>query len=75
MEAIDKEEDITKDPKQSLGGQNNMTENPKHSKGGRDTTNEIMLSINDQDQRWQQDQQKLQTHKCVLTRILFNSRH
>ena len=51
MEAIDKEEDITKDPKQSLGGQNNMTENPKHSKGGRDTTTNEILSINDHDQR------------------------
>ena len=41
MDSIDKEEDITKDPKQSLGGQNNMTENPKHSKVGSDTTDVI----------------------------------
>ena len=41
MDSIDKEEDITKDPKQGLGGQNNMTENPKHSKEGSDTTDEI----------------------------------
>ena len=44
MEAVDNEEDITKDPKPSL--EQNITENPKHSKGS-----DAEMTENDHDQR------------------------